>query len=188
MSGEAQHKPPAPAPRPPGSLACCWGCLPPRGCCLVGQHAPFRSFILEASSVTYTALKAAGKPAKQQANPECCVFKRDREKGSHPLKLILQQREGSGCWGDCKPACTLLCFRHRSVQCRSRRLGMEPAWRSARSCWWCLWCRSAQELPPCSSRLHRIEIEKRFQLEGTYNNQLVQLPDHFRADQVKACC
>ncbi|PKU40403.1 hypothetical protein llap_9294 [Limosa lapponica baueri] len=30
--------------------------------------------------------------------------------------------------------------------------------------------------------------EELFQLEGTYNDHLVQLPDQFRADQVKARC
>lgn len=47
--------------------------------------------------MTNTALKAAGKLAKQQAKTVSAAFKRDREKRSRPLKLILQQqREGGG--------------------------------------------------------------------------------------------
>jgi len=31
--------------------------------------------------------------------------------------------------------------------------------------------------------LQSVEKNRIFQLEGTYNNHLVQLPDHFRADK-----
>ena len=34
-----------------------------------------------------------------------------------------------------------------------------------------------------AQQAERIEQNRNFQLKGTYNNHLVQLPDHFRADQ-----
>lgn len=49
-------------------------------------------FVFEASSVTSTALKSSWQAGK-------AAFKRDREKHSCPLELILQQKEGGGGWG-----------------------------------------------------------------------------------------
>jgi len=42
--------------------------------------------------------------------------------------------------------------------------------------------------PLCHVPEQHLRTEQRlFQLEGTYNDHLVQLPDQFRTDQVKAC-
>lgn len=78
---------------------------------------------------------------------------KEREKRSCPLKLILQQqREGGGGGGGLQASLgpTVLLAQIRAVSVRKE--GMEPAWCRAGSCQWCLWCCSAWELLPCSSR------------------------------------
>lgn len=64
---------------------------------------------------------------------------------------------------------------------------------SAQTNWLCqklmLACRTSLSSPYISNVSARDKIDYRlFHLEGTYNDDLVQPPDHFQADQVKACC